>query len=34
MLKEILDPVVAVRQADKEASLASFGSQPINGWER
>ncbi len=34
MLKEILDPVVAVRQAEKEPSLASFGSQPINGWER
>jgi RNA polymerase sigma-70 factor (ECF subfamily) len=34
MLKEILDPVVAVRQAEEEPSLASFGSQPINGWER
>jgi RNA polymerase sigma-70 factor, ECF subfamily len=34
MLKEILDPVVAVRNTEKEPSLASFGSQPINGWER
>ena len=34
MLKEILDPVVAARQTEKEPSLASFGSQPINGWER
>jgi hypothetical protein len=34
MLKEILDPVVAARQIEKEPSLASFGSQPINGWER
>jgi len=34
MLKEILDPVVAARHTEKESSLASFGSQPINGWER
>jgi RNA polymerase sigma-70 factor (ECF subfamily) len=34
MLKEILDTVVAARQTEKEPSLASFGSQPINGWER
>src|SRR6202035_4077163 len=34
MLKEILDPLVAARQTEKEPSLASFGSQPINGWER
>ena len=34
MLKEILNPVVAARQTEKEPSLASFGSQPINGWER
>ena len=34
MLKEILDPVVAVGHAEKETSVASFGSQPINGWER
>ena len=34
MVKEILDPVVAARQTEKEPSLASFGSQPINGWER
>ena len=34
MLKEILDPVVAARQTEKEPSLASFGSRPINGWER
>jgi RNA polymerase sigma-70 factor, ECF subfamily len=34
MLKEILDPVVAVRHSEKEPSLGSFGSEPINGWER
>jgi len=34
MLKEILDPVVAARHPEKEPSLASFGSEPINGWER
>jgi RNA polymerase sigma-70 factor (ECF subfamily) len=34
MLKEILDPVVAVRHREREPSLASFGSQPINGWEK
>jgi RNA polymerase sigma-70 factor, ECF subfamily len=34
MLKEILDPVVAARHSEKEPSLASFGSEPINGWER
>jgi RNA polymerase sigma-70 factor, ECF subfamily len=34
MLKEILDPVVTARHTEKESSLASFGSQPINGWER
>ena len=34
MLKEILDPVVAVRHSENEPPLASFGSEPINGWER
>jgi RNA polymerase sigma-70 factor (ECF subfamily) len=34
MLKEILDPVVAVRHPQKEPSLASFGSQPLSGWEK
>ena len=34
MLKEILDPVVAARHSEKEPSLATFGSEPINGWER
>jgi len=34
MLKDILDPVVAEGHTEKESSLASFGSQPINGWER
>src|ERR1700757_690839 len=33
-LKEIIEPDVTARHTEKESSLASFGSQPINGWER